>query len=267
MSRMFLASGEAGETGASPPLPARAVPVSTSASGNAEDEDGPAHRRWHSTRRARTDARATSRWRRRELRGLRQRRRPAARTGLPARGRRARLRPAAGPRGAARLLALALALPRRRGHLPAERQRRRRLPERTAGASSRRACRCCTKTAPRRSRRLGELDRLAVDEHAPLLELAGDGPARDGEQHRVELVLGAALDQDLPALVLERHQVGAGERHQVADQLRGGAGCRRFDPDGGNGGPLGGGEGTRYLSRRATKPRRARPGPRRAPRA
>src|SRR6478672_4686434 len=31
MSRMFLASGEAGDTGASPPLPARAVPVSTSA--------------------------------------------------------------------------------------------------------------------------------------------------------------------------------------------------------------------------------------------
>src|SRR4051812_50211104 len=31
MSRMFLAFGEAGETGASPPLPARAVPVSTSA--------------------------------------------------------------------------------------------------------------------------------------------------------------------------------------------------------------------------------------------
>jgi hypothetical protein len=106
-----------------------------------------------------------------------------------------------------------------------------------------------SRDSPRRSaeplggrRRFGELDRLAVDQHRLVLELARNGPARDREQDCVEFVVRAVLDKNLPALVLERHQVGADERHQVADQLCGGAGCRRFDPDGGNGGgPLGGG--------------------------
>ena len=305
MSRMFLASGEAGATGASPPLPASAVPVSTSR--REASADAQAVR----TSRPRRGARAVAFYegvpeRTRvqlpagvgeTLRGLRQRRRPAARAGLPARGRRARLRAAAGPRGAARLLALAVALPRRRRHVPAERQRGRRLRARrpadrrdepaacerreqdcTAPScrardrpswtrSPRRRCRPAARTPERAfGPAVRELDRLAVDEHR-LPRARTQRPSARPRADRVELVLGAVLDQDLPALVLERHEVGAGERHQVADQLRGGAGSRRFDPDGGNGGPPRRRREPGYLSRRATKPRRARPGPRRAPRA
>ena len=305
MSRMFLASGEAGRRRREPAV-ARELPCRSARERavTLRTKTRPAHRRWHSTRRARTDARATSGRSRRELRGLRQRRRPAARTGLPARGRRARLRAAAGPRRAARLLALALALPRRRGHLPAERQRGRRL--RADGRVVARACAhtCAHERASRvsaRSRRDQPADAGAgrpVDASHPrtspvrsgrpgtvpatpsatvaVVELDGSrrrlsrlhaGPARDREQHRVELVVGALLDPDLPALVVERDDVGAGERHQVADQLRGGAGCRRFDPDGGNGGPSRRRRKPGYLSPPAPRPRRGRPGPRRAPRA
>src|SRR4051794_20875688 len=82
--------------------------------------------------RARADARATPGGARRGVRGLRERRRAATRPGLPPGGRRARLRAAARSRGPARLLALALALPRRGRHLPPERQRRRGLRERWA---------------------------------------------------------------------------------------------------------------------------------------
>src|SRR5262249_32949260 len=64
----------------------------------------------------------------RPVRGLRQRRAAEAGRGLPAGGGRARLPAPAGPRGQARLLAVDVDLPRRRGDVPAERLRRRRLP-------------------------------------------------------------------------------------------------------------------------------------------
>src|SRR2546421_5810641 len=82
--------------------------------------------------RARADARSTSGWCRPALSGLSERGRAAAWSGLPARGNRARLRAPAREGGAARLLALAVALPRRGRHVPAERQRRRRVRGRRA---------------------------------------------------------------------------------------------------------------------------------------
>jgi hypothetical protein len=36
-------------------------------------------------------------------------------------------------------------------------------------------------------------------------------------ENRVELLVGALLDPDLPALSLERDEIGAGERNEVAD--------------------------------------------------
>src|SRR5581483_1247345 len=72
-------------------------------------------------------ARRAAPWPRRSLRGLRQRRPAAAGAGLRAGGRRARLHSPPRPGGKARLLALALTLPRYRGDLPAGRYCGRRL--------------------------------------------------------------------------------------------------------------------------------------------
>jgi hypothetical protein len=49
---------------------------------------------------------------------------------------------------------------------------------------------------------------------------------------RVELLVGVLLDPDLPALSLERDEIGAGERNEVADQLGRGSRRRRLDADG-----------------------------------
>jgi hypothetical protein len=38
-------------------------------------------------------------------------------------------------------------------------------------------------------------------------------------EHGIELVLRAVLDAHLPALVLERDEIGARERNEVADEL------------------------------------------------
>src|SRR3954447_17532600 len=96
--------------------------------GNDQEGSGsPPHSRRHSMERARADARATSGWCRVALSGVPERSAAAGRSGLQARGGRARLHRVAREGGAARLLAVALALPRGRRHVPAERQRRRRL--------------------------------------------------------------------------------------------------------------------------------------------
>jgi hypothetical protein len=71
----------------------------------------------------------------------------------------------------------------------------------------------------------------------PLVQVARDRPARDREQDRVELFLGALLDQDLPALLAERNEVGASEGDEVADELRGGARRRRLDSNASDPGP------------------------------
>ena len=270
MSRMCAAPGEAGSGGATPPLPAAAAPASTSASSAATARDGSeaAQGRWHSMsvpERTRVQLPAGVG---RASRGLRQRRRAAARPGLPARGRRARLRPFAGARREARLLALAVALPRRRRHLPAERQRRRGVRAGRPARGRRRA------TA--RDRRLArQLDGRVVHEHAWPLDAQSGGPARHRLENRVELLVGALLDSDLPALSLELDEVGAGERDEVADELGRGGRRRRLDGDGadwrlprrrrsleGSSAPV----GRLKPSRRARAPRRGRPGPRRAPR-
>ena len=193
--------------------------------GCGEDGSKAAHGRWHSMNvpdRTRVQLPAgvggTSR-------GLRQRRRAAARAGLPTRGRRARLRPLAGARREARLLALAVALPRRRRHLPAERQRRRGVRAGRPARGRRRA------TA--RDRRLArQLDGRVVHEHAWPLDAQPGGPARHRVENRVELLVGALLDPDLPALSLELDEVGAGERDEVADELGRGGRRRRLDGDG-----------------------------------
>jgi hypothetical protein len=65
----------------------------------------------------------------------------------------------------------------------------------------------------------------------PVLELAGGGPACDREQDGVELLCGRLLDPHLPALALERQQVGTRERDEVADEKLGGARARRLDTD------------------------------------
>jgi hypothetical protein len=51
----------------------------------------------------------------------------------------------------------------------------------------------------------------------PLVQVARDRPAGDREQHRVELFLGALLDTDLPALAVERQEVGTSEGDEVTD--------------------------------------------------
>jgi hypothetical protein len=60
---------------------------------------------------------------------------------------------------------------------------------------------------------LGKLDALAVDQHLRLLELAGGGPAGDGVEDGVELVLRALLDPHLPALAAERDEIRPGKGH------------------------------------------------------
>src|SRR5438105_4014578 len=75
----------------------------------------------------RADARRSAAGCHGRFRGLPERGPAGRRTRLSARAGRSRLRATAGSRGAARLLALALALPRRRRHVPAERHRRRGL--------------------------------------------------------------------------------------------------------------------------------------------
>ena len=217
---MSCAFGDAGDGGASPPLPASAAAAQASESErDAAERKQAAHRRWHSMRRcsrATDDARgAAGRGRRATVRGLSSNgvRQQAGRDFRP-RGRRARLRAPAGAGGQARLLALALALPRRRRHVPAERQRRRRLRRRRPARRRDRPAPASPRTSS------GDVDGLVVDEHVGLAELAVGGPARDRVQHGVELLLGALLDPDLPALAAERDDVGLGERHEVADQLR-----------------------------------------------
>src|SRR5919197_625785 len=84
----------------------------------------------------RADAGAAAAGCRGRLRGLPERRAAGRRSRFPARAGGARLRASARPRGATRLLALAVPLPRRRRHLPAGRQgrrdlRRRRPPHRS----------------------------------------------------------------------------------------------------------------------------------------
>jgi hypothetical protein len=69
----------------------------------------------------------------------------------------------------------------------------------------------------------------------PLVQVARDRPAGDRKQHRVELFLGALLDQDLPALAVERQKVGASEGDEVANELRGGARRRRLDSNASDG--------------------------------
>src|SRR5919198_1290801 len=243
--------GEAGATGATPPLPASAAPASARASSATQkrtrtkrrtgggilrrslatptQEAVPAlpappsdHRLGYGSflpsvavasegERENAGGAALGPWGR--LRGLSQRHPPAPRQGLPSRGRRARLRATARPRGTARLLAVALAVPRRRRHVPPERQRRRDLPGRRA--------------APRRPRTtaqaglvLRQLDLLAVDEDVGLVDSMIGDPTRHGVEHDVQLVLRALLDPHLPALTLQRHQVGPGVRHQVMNELR-----------------------------------------------
>jgi len=61
---------------------------------------------------------------------------------------------------------------------------------------------------------------LAVDLHVGLLELAVGRPARDRVQYGVELVLGALLDPYLPALVVQRDEIGLRKRDEVANELR-----------------------------------------------
>src|SRR2546423_11639767 len=78
----------------------------------------------------RADARAAAAGRRGDLRGLPERRAAGRGSRLPAGAGGARLRTAARARGPARLLSLALALPRRRRDVPAGRQGGRRLPGR-----------------------------------------------------------------------------------------------------------------------------------------
>jgi hypothetical protein len=67
------------------------------------------------------------------------------------------------------------------------------------------------------------LDRPAVDEHSSSLHSTCRGPARDREQDGVQRVPAAVLDPYLPALAVERDDVGARERHEIADEQRGSA--------------------------------------------
>src|SRR5581483_9061872 len=119
--------GVTGAAGPKPPLPASAPDAATRAS---DDATSRAETRRRTTRAfyggARV-ARGTAARRGRAGRGLRERDPPARGCRLRAEGRRARLRARARAGGAARLLALALDLPRRRRYLPQSRECRRRL--------------------------------------------------------------------------------------------------------------------------------------------
>ena len=117
-------------------------------------------------------------------------------TGLPARGRRARLRPAAGAGGQLgfwRWLSLFL------GVAGTYRQND------SVDVVYELAGRALVATGlPLAHRRLTgrKLDGLAVDQHAPAPRRSvRRRPARDRVQNRVQLLVGALLDQDLPALV------------------------------------------------------------------
>ena len=52
-----------------------------------------------------------------------------------------------------------------------------------------------------------------------LAQLTVRDPARDRVQDGVELLLGAVLDADLPALIAERDEVGRREGDEVAYEL------------------------------------------------
>ena len=195
MSRMLRASGEAGARRREPAV-ARGGRADEHERDSAARRGRRAKRRtgaWHSTRRARTNARATSGGVGERLRGLRQRRRAAARAGLPARGRRARLRPVAGREGQLgfwRWLSLFLGV--------AGTYRQNDSVDVVYQAAGRRQS---PRGLPLATDELGvgQLDRLAVDEHAWPLDRSAGGPARHRVEHRVELVLGALLDPRPPS--------------------------------------------------------------------
>ena len=67
------------------------------------------------------------------------------------------------------------------------------------------------------------MDRPAVDQHALSLDSARRGPARHREQDGIQRILAAVLDPHLPALAVERHEVGPREWHEIADEQRGSA--------------------------------------------
>src|SRR4051795_4301504 len=152
---MWVAFGDAGVTGAKPPFPAAATPAVASATSTARTRDGSLRR----TRRAfyervpasadRTAGACAAR-----LRGLR-RRRPSG-GGTRLRGARtiARLPASAGPGGPPRLLALAVDVARRRGHVPQARDGRHRLRGRRAsrGRDRPRTAAVRLRLRPRRAR-------------------------------------------------------------------------------------------------------------------
>jgi hypothetical protein len=89
---------------------------------------------------------------------------------------------------------------------------------------------------------------------AGLSELAIRSPAGDRVQNRVELVLRALRDANLPAFIAERDEIRAGERDEVSGQLRSGRRARRFDADAPDVGSwrLGGGVGKASAGRTAS---------------
>ena len=140
---MPSAFGEAGSTGAMPPLPATAAPESASAqrTTTARDRRTACHS-MKVTKALRSGTRvelpASGRA---AVRGLRQRGRAARGSRLPRRGGSARLLTGAPPGGQARLLALGIDHVRGRGHVPEERRRRRDLRGSAGGARWRPPCR------------------------------------------------------------------------------------------------------------------------------
>jgi hypothetical protein len=79
--------------------------------------------------------------------------------------------------------------------------------------------------------RTRQLDGRVVHEHLRRLELLLRSPTGDRKENGVELLLRALLDPHLPALSSERHEIGAGKRNEIADELGRGSRRRRLDAD------------------------------------